>query len=182
MCQNMGRRKKWAAWNHVIFLCKPCCWYLICSILSSSFKSPPTPSDPQPWPYLNLPLLPVQHISNANYLNLSVHSIPHIHQLVIQISPHPALSTSLAPVKRCLTEGWIRAVIFRQRIILLLPDSSGFLLFSWPSHFLLFLYTVTQTLPYCFEIKRFIWRNGIQLCNKSTVCCIKSSTIQQWQH
>lgn len=30
--------------------CKPRRWYLICSILSSSFKSPPTPSDPSRGP------------------------------------------------------------------------------------------------------------------------------------
>jgi len=64
--------KKWAAWNNVIFPCKPRCWYLICSILSSSFKSPPYSIRSQPWPYLNLSLLPVHHIYNANYLNLSV--------------------------------------------------------------------------------------------------------------
>lgn len=37
--------------SHFFFLWKPCCWYLICSILSSSFKSPPaTPSDPSRGP------------------------------------------------------------------------------------------------------------------------------------
>lgn len=43
-------KRKWAAWNPVIFLCEPRCWYLIGSILSSSFKSPPTPSDPSRGP------------------------------------------------------------------------------------------------------------------------------------
>lgn len=47
---------------------------------------------------------------------------------------HPLSLPAPAPVKRCLTEGLIRAVIFRQKIMPFLPDSSGFLLcFHSPS-------------------------------------------------
>lgn len=92
VCQNTrwGKKKKKSEQlgSPFIFLLKPCCWYLICSILSSSFKSPPPDSiRSRSCPYLNLSLLLVHHISNANYLNLSVCSIPHIHPLVFKSLP-----------------------------------------------------------------------------------------------
>lgn len=85
--QDGGKKKSEQLGSPLIFLLKPCCWYLICSILSSSFKSPPDSIRSRSCPYLNLSLLLVHHISNANYLNLSVCSIPHIHPLVFKSLP-----------------------------------------------------------------------------------------------
>lgn len=85
--RTLKRKKSEQLGSPLIFLLKPCCWYLICSILSSSFKSPPDSIRSRSCPYLNLSLLLVHHISNANYLNLSVCSIPHIHPLVFKSLP-----------------------------------------------------------------------------------------------
>lgn len=93
--QNMGRKRKVSILEACRFLNHAA------PVLSarSSHRHSNLPFTPRS--YLNPPLLPVHHVSNANYLNRSVRAIPSIQQPVIQISP------SNPSVKRCLTQGLI---------------------------------------------------------------------------
>lgn len=82
----------------------------------------PIPS--HPWPYLNLFLLPVPCVSNANYLKLLLLYPSHPPASYSNLST-PTLLTRSTPVKGCLVGGSIWAVVFSQGIIVNLLDSSS---------------------------------------------------------